>query len=144
MRRRRFKSAASSRSQLAAAIALALLPLAAIWQGLWVASHKEAFTPFLLKFQIERIECPFCDGTGVIRSKQDPSIVEMCPVCFGVGGHQVRKLDKEKEVLCPACAGMGWIYDEDIQSARPCRRCAGRGLVKRDSTFGVERKEGLE
>ena len=119
-----------TRSQMAAAIFLALLPLVALMQGFWVARHKRPDKPFFFRFSTEKIECPYCSGSGTVRDENNPDVVVVCPICFGVGGNYVRKLDKQKELLCPACVGMGRIYDVDTGYARGCMRCAGRGLIE--------------
>lgn len=118
-----------SRSTLPAAILLALLPLAALLQGLWMADHKDLFQPALLRLQISRVTCDHCHGSGGIRTADDPHRLLLCPVCFGRGSHEVRK-QGEHEGLCPACSGMGRIPDESGSGARVCRRCDGRGVIQ--------------
>lgn len=119
-----------SRSQVVAALILLLLPLAALFQGFWVSENRDAFRPLLLKFQLEKAECPYCDGVGTRRDPENPDVVELCPICFGVGSHQLRKMSGEAEVICPACSGMGRVYDLDTGTARQCLRCGGRGLIR--------------
>lgn len=119
-----------SRAQIAAAIMLLLLPIAAVLQGTWVSRKKDVFKPLLLKHQIEKVDCPYCGGVGTQRDPDQPERIEICPICFGVGSRQVRKLAGETEVLCPACSGMGRVYDLDSGTARQCLRCGGRGLIR--------------
>jgi len=118
-----------SRSHFIAAVLIAVLPLAAILQGIWISKNKEKFRPIVLRFYIDRFECSNCDGVGTLRDPDHPDKVVLCPVCFGVGGHQVRRFDPTNEVMCPACTGMGWIPDKTGFSARLCKRCGGRGLI---------------
>lgn len=120
----------SPRQQVLVAIFLALLPLGVILQGYWVAGHKGNFTPFLVKFQIEKTGCPYCEGTGMVREDGPQDDAVMCPICFGTGSHWFRKLDPEADVLCPACGGMGRLYDPVTGQPRWCERCNGRGLIR--------------
>jgi len=112
-----------------AGILLALLPVVVILQVVWMSHSQDAFRPLLLHFQVDRFPCDHCQGTGVVRDKERPDQVLLCPICFGVGGHQVRKMGKG-EAMCPACAGMGRMIDPASGEARYCKRCNGRGLIR--------------
>ncbi len=127
--RQRRMAPVSGRSQLFAAIFLAVLPLLVVLQGLWIARHPQTIRPRLPQIQLDRVKCDYCGGTGSVRDPEHVSRIEPCPICFGVGGHQVRKMDS-KDVLCPACGGMGRVIDVTTGYARPCMRCGGRGLIR--------------
>ncbi len=126
---RRGVSALKGRQQLVAAVILGCLPILALMQGMWIVRNEEKFRPLLLQFQLEKFDCPVCNGTGTLRDEQQFEKVEMCPVCFGVGSRQVRRFSKQDN-MCPACAGMGWILEGAEGEARVCRRCSGRGLIR--------------
>lgn len=119
-----------SSAQILAGVLMLLLPLAAFYQSVWLSQNKSLFTPLVLRVQSERIDCWHCDGLGTIRLPQGSTNIVMCPICFGVGGHYVRRLPGRHEVLCPACGGMGRLWDPDLGGARYCRRCDGRGLIE--------------
>jgi len=85
---------------------------------------------FLRPSGVEIITCPFCNGSGFVRDPDDQTRWIPCPVCFGVGLRPVRHFD-DYDILCPACGGMGRIYDPAARSAHVCRRCHGRGLIRR-------------
>ena len=118
-----------TRSQVAAAAMLIILPLAALLQGFWVGRQKVDIKPIVFRFPAEEIECPYCGGAGTIRDPASAAVL-LCPICYGVGGKHVRKLNEETELLCPACVGMGRVYDVDTGHARVCMRCEGRGLIE--------------
>ncbi len=117
-------------AQILAGILMLMLPLAAIYQSFWLSDNRNLFTPLVLRVQSERIDCPYCGGLGTLRPAPGATNVMMCPICFGVGGHYVRRLPGRREVLCPACGGMGRLWDADMGYARYCRRCGGRGLIQ--------------
>jgi hypothetical protein len=100
-----------------------LAVLVLVGQMMWLNKHDYMFKPF----SIERIRCDNCGGTGVVRDEKDDSFVILCPVCFGVGGHYVRRVDGEDR-LCPACSGLGRLDAGD--GPRTCKRCDGRGLMR--------------
>lgn len=106
-----------------------MLPFLAFLQGMWLYRHQHAFKPFLLQVPVERILCDHCGGTGLVRDPDHAELTDICPVCYGVGGHYVRKLDK-LDVMCPACAGMGRVIDYQSGTPRLCLRCGGRGLIR--------------
>ncbi len=96
-----------------------------IAQMFWLKKNDFLFRPF----QLERITCDNCGGTGVVRDGRDDEILRLCPTCFGVGSHNIRRIDAEDR-LCPACVGMGRVKDEGAEEWRTCRRCDGRGLTR--------------
>lgn len=122
-------SPSKSKSQVIAAILLAILPFVALLQGFWMVRNPQAMQPWIMQIPVDRVRCDYCGGTGTVRDPEDFGRVEPCPICFGVGGHQVRKMDS-KDVLCPACGGMGRVIDVTTGYARPCMRCGGRGLIR--------------
>jgi hypothetical protein len=132
-----------SNAQWLAAILMILFPLAAFYQSVWLSQNKTLFTPFIMRVQSERIDCPYCGGLGTVRPSENSTNMMMCPICFGVGGHYVRRLPGRHEVLCPACGGMGRLWDPDLGYARYCRRCGGRGLISvLDSVEALGEKPG--
>lgn len=109
-----------------------------VGQMFWVQKNQYRFAPF----SIERIQCEECGTTGMVPSEKGPnSPLQMCPVCFGVGSHQVRRID-DRDVLCPACEGMGRVWDG--VTSRTCRRCDGRGLIRKDRRPEGEREPAYE
>jgi hypothetical protein len=103
-----------------ALVAVAVL----IAQWFWVSRHQHMFQPF----KVERIQCWYCGHTGVVHEPEDNPELSTCPVCYGVGGRQVRRFDREDK-LCPACEGMGRLEDA-AAGWRTCKRCDGRGLIR--------------
>ena len=103
-------------------------------QWRWLGENRHLFAPF----SIQRIECEVCGKTGQVPKPGANNVLEMCPACYGVGYHTIRRFN-EADVLCPACLGLGRLEDED-ESWRTCRRCDGRGLIE----AGEEREEGEE
>jgi len=91
-----------------------------------ITRHRERF-----KIQAQKVICEHCDGRGTLRDTDNPSKLELCPLCFGLGSHLVRKVDGHDE-LCPRCGGMGRLVDEDTGVGRSCPRCEGRGLIVTD------------
>ena len=107
---------------------------ALIAQMFWTQENQYLFQPF----SIQRFECDLCDQRGVVENEVDHRLM-LCPVCFGVGGKNVRRID-EGDKRCIACDGMGRILDptpEDPLHARTCTRCDGRGLVRGDVWSGT-------
>lgn len=114
--------------------ALAILFL--VGQVYWLSSNKHMFAPFA----IARIDCDHCAKVGVVRDPDNPSLMSMCPVCFGVGYHSVRRFD-DNDAICAACGGMGRT---DIGGNwRTCERCQGRGVFRlNDWQTVVETEDG--
>ena len=98
-----------------------LVVLFLVGQAYWLSQNGYLFAPFALS----KVDCDYCQKLGVVRDEQNPRIMKMCPVCFGVGHHQIRRFDKE-DVLCSACGGMGRFDEQGVW--RSCKRCDGRGL----------------
>lgn len=103
-------------------------------QMFWVTKNQYRFAPFA----IDRIKCELCGGTGLVPEgdKANAPLV-LCQACFGVGVHYIRRVD-ENDVLCAPCEGMGRVPEGE--EWRTCRRCDGRGLVRRESTEDGIRK----
>ncbi|HMO51170.1 MAG TPA: hypothetical protein PKE26_13505 [Kiritimatiellia bacterium] len=102
-----------------------LVGLFLIGQAYWLSSNRHMFAPFA----ISRISCDTCAKVGLVRDAADSRITRMCPACFGVGYHTVRRFD-EQDVICVPCGGMGRL--EEDGAWRTCQRCSGRGLHRRD------------
>lgn len=117
------------RSKRSAVAPVAMLVVVfVIAQIYWLRDNQHLFRPFA----IQRVYCDLCGRTGVV---EDPSITNrfvICPQCFGVGHHLVRRMD-DADRLCPACIGMGRVQDPSNRTWRTCERCDGRGLI-RDET----------
>ncbi len=99
--------------------------VALVAQAYWLKKNDYLFRPYA----IENIACDHCGGTGVVHDGKNEDILNLCPACFGVGSHRVRRIDAEDK-LCPACAGRGRIEDAGTSAWRTCQRCDGRGLVR--------------
>lgn len=128
-RMRKLNERPDSRRSLYILGVVAICGLTLIGQMFWVARNQFRFSPFA----IERIRCDACKGTGLISSADELGVnrLRMCEACFGLGGHQIRRVD-EHDMLCPACTGFGRVEDEG--GWRWCRRCNGRGLMRHEGT----------
>lgn len=102
-----------------------LVMLVLVGQAFWLSDNRTLFSPFA----ISRIPCDRCQKRGTYRDYDDNRIMKMCPACFGVGYHAVRKFDA-MDVLCAPCGGMGRLQEADAW--RTCQRCAGRGIHRAD------------
>lgn len=131
---KKFKAKATpDRQKSAYTLLIAVLGgLVLFLQWRWLGENRHLFAPFA----IERIECEVCGKTGQIPKPGANNELEMCPACYGVGYHTIRRFN-EAEVLCPACLGMGRLEDED-GAWRTCRRCDGRGLIEAGKEEGEE------
>jgi hypothetical protein len=107
-----------------------------IWlQVDWVRTNSERFThpavsrlfKYLYRIRPVTVTCSTCDGTGLVTNRN--GLVDMCPVCYGLGQHKVRPL-LEDDAICPTCQGMGRVYNPGTGTADFCPTCQGRGLVK--------------
>lgn len=107
-----------------------LVMLILLGQVFWLSENRERFSPF----SISRISCAKCGKYGKVRDAADASIAKMCPVCFGVGYHTVRRFD-EKDGVCAPCGGMGRVDEGGVW--RTCRRCDGRGVHRIDDWMDV-------
>jgi DnaJ-class molecular chaperone len=121
-------------------VLLLSLPVVIFLQSRWISKNQQVFKKgMFLQLQIKKVECDHCGGTGLVTDAKKPGRVEICPVCFGVGSHAVRKLDPQ-DALCLLCGGMGRVYDEQAEIAQTCPRCDGRGLIRlQENATGVER-----
>ena len=119
------------RTGLYAIILILLLPVVMLMQGKWISKNQNLLKKGLfLQMLIQKVECEHCGGVGLIPDKNRPDgSTVICPVCFGVGSHAVRKFDK-RDVLCPLCGGSGRVIDERAGIVQDCPRCEGRGLIR--------------
>jgi hypothetical protein len=108
------------RNQFVAPVAL-MVTLFLVGQAYWLSKNSYIFTPF----SITKIDCDNCFKVGVVRDEENSRIMKMCPACFGVGSHTIRRFD-EQDVLCVACGGIGRL--ESHGEWRFCNRCNGRGM----------------
>lgn len=107
---------------------------AVLAQMSWTQKNKYLFAPF----SIDVFVCDTCDRRGVVQDPADGRTLVICPICFGVGRHDVRRIDTDDSV-CPACDGMGRLLDptpDDPLHARTCERCDGRGLTRPEAWSG--------
>ena len=120
------KIKAPTRQQRSSIIALVIMVggFVLFLQWKWLGQNNHLFAPF----SIERIVCEHCGKTGRVPKEGANNVLEMCPACYGVGYHTLRRFE-ENEVLCPACLGLGRLEDRDGHW-RTCRRCDGRGLIR--------------
>ena len=95
-------------------------------QSEWMEQNRPRFRRLI---SIKRVGCDYCAETGIIDDETEAAGFRLCPICFGVGVHMIRKLD-DHDKLCPACGGMGRLYDFDTEQPRTCGRCDGRGLIR--------------
>jgi len=79
----------------------------------------------------EQVPCEHCMEGGTIITPEGERAI--CPICFGVGYHMVRRFDPA-EKYCPACGGMGRVKSPDTGLVETCVRCNGRGLVLTQTT----------
>ncbi len=108
------------RNNFIAPVALAVLVML-IGQGFWLTRNSHMFMPF----EVSRVDCMECGRLGTVRDPDNQRIRTMCPACYGIGYHSVRRFD-EKDALCLACAGIGRLKTDE--GWRTCRRCDGRGM----------------
>lgn len=106
--------------------------LVVIMQGKWVAKHSDIYLAKPSdKFQNGPngsilVQCSHCNFHG--RILVDEREV-MCPICFGVGGHYVKRKDTG-ELYCMLCDGMGRILDGVGVRSQSCPVCEGRGVKR--------------
>lgn len=124
----RMRERPDSRRSMVILGVVAICGLTLVGQVFWVAKNQFRFAPFA----IERIRCEECAGVGMISRPDSAGVkrLHLCPACFGLGSHQIRRVD-EDDVLCPACVGFGRVQDA-AGGWRWCKRCGGRGLVRRE------------
>ena len=77
------------------------------------------------------ITCPHCKGTGHPYDPQEDEIQEHlhCDPCNGTGVLD----DEETGPQCPACSGLGRIFDEHGNNGVECEKCHGTGEPFDDS-----------
>ncbi len=116
------------RTALYATIIILMMPAILLMQSTWISSHKDLFKQTLhLRLHTQYIPCDHCGGSGTVPVRGHPDQREKCPLCFGIGGHDIRKFGTN-EVLCTACGGLGRVMDEKSGYCQTCPRCDGRGL----------------
>jgi len=118
------------RNSYVAPVALLVL-LFLVGQSIWLSDNKHLFSPYAL----QRINCENCARVGTVRDPDNADINRMCPACFGLGHHMLRRFD-EQDVLCIPCGGMGRVNEEGAW--RVCRRCDGRGLYRANKAWQEE------
>lgn len=96
-----------------------------LMQSKWIKKNQDLFRSSTV---IEQVRCWNCEGTGLTRDPDARGGMTMCPICFGVGRHLARRMTTNDHI-CPACNGMGRLFDPETGEARTCGRCGGRGLI---------------
>lgn len=111
--------------------AILVIFLQARWMGQQSGSRRDialgAFSG-VIDSQTMRIYCDNCAGSGLVRNPDRLEDLAICPVCFGVGTHFVRQINRQ-EALCPNCRGLGRMAGGEFDHADLCKECAGRGVV---------------
>ena len=74
-----------------------------------------------------QVECEHC-LQGRYRNPVT-RLTGLCPICQGLHFREVRQFHAD-DALCPACGGMGRVFDTDKGLPRVCQRCEGRGLIR--------------
>ncbi|MEM6626445.1 MAG: molecular chaperone DnaJ [Pseudomonadota bacterium] len=78
--------------------------------------------------------CDRCDG-----SRAEPGTsAETCDTCGGTGRVRAQQGFFTMERTCPRCQGTGQIIP------KPCKKCGGRGVVRKDRTLQVNIPAGIE
>lgn len=103
-----------------------------------------------------RIELDFMEAINGCKKDIDLSVMEECPECSGVGGHNPKTCSTcggrgrvvtqartilgvmETESTCPTCGGSGKTYDT------VCSKCRGKKKIKVDKTLEVTIPEGVD
>ena len=124
------RAAPSWKQQTVMVLLLPILVFVAVLQWRWIGQNKQALFRVRGSWYVERLSCELCADVGFIPSEEDPRIRVMCPLCLGRGGAYIRRLDNQ-DMICPACGGMGRIWDEPA-GAHFCERCGGRGLIQEE------------
>lgn len=102
-----------------------------IWQAHWASQNREIYLrresrvrvgPNASLFQ----ECPVCNTQGRILVHEKE---RMCPVCFGIGGHFVKRFDTG-EAVCAFCSGQGRTFNTRTAEGEACPICDGRGATR--------------
>jgi DnaJ-class molecular chaperone len=85
----------------------------------------------IIETQTMRVYCDNCEGAGLVRDPANLEDLQPCPVCFGVGTHFVRQINR-RDVLCSRCRGLGRLPGEAFDQATICGLCEGRGVLMMD------------
>lgn len=125
-RHRKMREKPDSRKSLYLAGVVAMCGIALIGQMFWVSKNQYRFAAF----SIQSVRCEVCNGSGLVSLPADDGVnrLFMCEACFGLGSHLIRRVD-DNDVLCPACAGFGRVESDGVWAS--CKRCGGRGLIRR-------------
>ncbi|MBU0677561.1 MAG: hypothetical protein KJ626_05535 [Verrucomicrobia bacterium] len=125
-------------------VIVAVSVIALFLQIMWVEKNKDKFIDQSVVMMLKRafrsqvfsIACPNCGGDGLVADESGNENAAMCPVCFGLGAHDVRIVENA-DVVCTQCGGLGRIADPDMHHAHACSNCGGRGVI---SQMPVDRK----
>jgi len=72
-----------------------------------------------------KMDCAFCNGTGVHPATMKSLTFESCPVCEGKGMIEIMAKRRDFEV-CAQCSGSG--KEPNSSPIQPCRVCGGLGI----------------
>ncbi|MBQ4381882.1 MAG: molecular chaperone DnaJ [Oscillospiraceae bacterium] len=102
-------------------------------------SFEEAAFGCEKKISVGRTEtCPDCKGTGC----EEGYTAETCPDCKGKGVTTQRVQTMfgtvQQTAECPRCGGKGRII------LKPCKRCRGNGLIRRQRQISVSFPAGID
>ena len=123
------------RQQMVMLLLIPALLAVAVLQWRWIVGNKNLLHVKRAVWYVERVPCDLCGQTGVYREEEPPYPQYRCPICLGRGAGFIRKMDA-RDVICPACGGMGRL--DDGLEGRWCGRCGGRGLIRADELLPDE------
>ncbi|MFH0880687.1 MAG: hypothetical protein V2A34_13310 [Lentisphaerota bacterium] len=137
IRRRDPRAASRSKVAIYTTIIIICAPVFIFLQSVWLSQNQDIFQKSIIQLQIRRIPCDYCGEVGTVRDPNHPDRPTMiCPVCYGIGSHTIRKFDKH-DTLCPLCGGAGRVGDAPSGYAQECPRCDGRGVIRvEEDLFG--------
>jgi DnaJ-class molecular chaperone len=72
-----------------------------------------------------KIDCAFCNGTGVHPGTMKAMSFERCPCCEGQGIVEIQN-DRKDFCTCTQCGGSG--KEPDSEPVKPCQVCGGLGI----------------
>lgn len=131
--KRQYKDPKDVRTNLIYVMTLFLgCAIVVLMQGRWVSKNSEIYLakPFD-RFRSGPngsilVPCSHCNFHGRVLVDEEEVT---CPICFGVGGHYVKRKDTGEQ-YCMLCDGMGRILDGAGVKSQSCPVCNGRGVKR--------------